>query len=331
MACVQYTRVTEEDSDNPIELPIESDGTVLLSTLTGVFPRATGLKYYAEESGCLRGLRSSEDRLYPPPEDKKRKVDDEGDSLSVKTKKLEGRKTTDLIVLNLAWRTDETDLRNYFSKYGDVVMVQVKRHSNSLQSKGYGFIRFNDYASQVLCLAERHYIDGRWCDVRIPMSKAEGDRQEVSRKVHIGGITENMSAEVLRDHFSAFGRVSDVFVPKPFRSFAFVTFEDQDVAVSLLGKEQAIDGTTVSIGSAVPKLPPSASRQAQGFQAAMQAAMQQASWGKVAVFGGGMGGRGGNNPMPAMSMLAQNQATAAAAALAAQYTRAHQVGGRMNM
>ena len=50
-------------------------------------------------------------------------------------------------------------------------MFQVKRDPTTNQSRGYGFIRFRDYDAQVMCLAERHFIDSRWCDVRIPMSK----------------------------------------------------------------------------------------------------------------------------------------------------------------
>lgn len=50
-------------------------------------------------------------------------------------------------------------------------IFQVKRDPNTNQSRGYGFIRFRDYDAQVMCLAERHFIDSRWCDVRIPISK----------------------------------------------------------------------------------------------------------------------------------------------------------------
>lgn len=53
-----------------------------------------------------------------------------------------------------------------------------------------------------------------------------------------------------------FLKVIDVFIPKPFRSFAFVTFDDYDVAASLLGKDQNINGVMATVGSAVPKLPP---------------------------------------------------------------------------
>ncbi|VDM21374.1 unnamed protein product [Hydatigera taeniaeformis] len=215
---VSYVQVCEDDG-TPVEIPLEDDKTLLLSTLAAQFPRATGLKY-TSESGCMRGVRYSDGRIYPPPDGwqnrvykivvsyAKRKVDDEEAGNFAKTKRLDGKRCTDLIVLNLPWRVEETALKNYFSRFGDVVMAQVKRDPNTNQSRGYGFIRFRDYDAQVMCLAERHFIDSRWCDVRIPISKTEGDRQEVNRKLHIGQLTEDITADMLRDHFSQFGHVS---------------------------------------------------------------------------------------------------------------------------
>ena len=49
--------------------------------------------------------------------------------------------------------------------------VQVKKEIKTGQSKGFGFIRFSSYEAQMRVLAQRHMIDGRWCDVKIPNSK----------------------------------------------------------------------------------------------------------------------------------------------------------------
>lgn len=35
------------------------------------------------------------------------------------------QKTSDLIVLGLPWKTTEQDLKDYFSTFGEVIMVQV--------------------------------------------------------------------------------------------------------------------------------------------------------------------------------------------------------------
>ena len=54
--------------------------------------------------------------------------------------------------------------------------------------------------------------------------------QQVPCKVFVGRCTEDMTADDLRDYFSKFGEVTDVFIPKPFRAFAFITFLDPEVA-----------------------------------------------------------------------------------------------------
>lgn len=62
----QYLAVSEEDDEEPIELPCEEDGCLLMSTLQGQFPGASGLQYRNPESNTLRGIRLSEGRLFPP-------------------------------------------------------------------------------------------------------------------------------------------------------------------------------------------------------------------------------------------------------------------------
>ena len=63
----EYVRIVEEEADDePIELPSEEDGTMLLSTLTAQFPGASGLKYRNPDTGTLRGLRVFDGRIQAP-------------------------------------------------------------------------------------------------------------------------------------------------------------------------------------------------------------------------------------------------------------------------
>lgn len=73
--------------------------------------------------------------------------------------------------MGLPWKTTETSLRDYFETFGEVLMAQVKKDINSGQSKGFGFIRFGAYDAQMRALAQRHLVDGRWCEVKVPNSK----------------------------------------------------------------------------------------------------------------------------------------------------------------
>ncbi|CAH0549677.1 unnamed protein product [Brassicogethes aeneus] len=264
---IEYLQVAEDEGEEPIELPTEEDGTLLLSTLAAQFPGSSGLKYRNPENKIVRGVRLSEGRLHPPPEgawgtqifycvfpkENKRKSDDNLENSTAKTKRMETKlRCTDLIVLGLPWKTTEQNLREYFETFGEVLMAQVKKDPKTGQSKGFGFIRFASYESQMRVLAQRHMIDGRWCDVKVPNSK-EGLIQQVPCKVFIGRCTEDLTADDLRDYFGKYGEVTDVFIPKPFRAFSFVTFLDPEVAQSLCGEDHIIKGVSVHVSNAAPK------------------------------------------------------------------------------
>ncbi|TRY69815.1 hypothetical protein DNTS_000593 [Danionella cerebrum] len=264
-----YIRVSEEENEEPMEIPTEDDGTVLLSTVAAQFPGACGLRYRSPVSQCMRGVRLVDGVLHAPENgwgnlvfvvnypketalpDNKRKMD-EIDSSSAKMKRGD-HKTSDLIVLGLPWKTTEQDLKDYFSAFGEVIMVQVKRDAKTGNSKGFGFVRFAEIESQGKVIIQRHMIDGRWCDCKLPNSKQGPDEPMRSRKVFVGRCTEDMSADELRQFFMQFGEVTDVFIPKPFRAFAFVSFADDQVAASLCGEDLIIKGVSVHISNAEPK------------------------------------------------------------------------------
>ncbi|XP_017335059.1 TAR DNA-binding protein 43 isoform X1 [Ictalurus punctatus] len=278
-----YIRVAEEENEEPMEIPSEDDGTVLLSTVAAQFPGACGLRYRSPISQCMRGVRLAEGVLHAPENgwgnlvyvvnypkdcggfmdptygtfplhesaDNKRKMD-EIDASSAKIKRGD-QKTSDLIVLGLPWKTTEQDLKDYFSTFGDVIMVQVKRDAKTGNSKGFGFVRFTDWEAQGKVITQRHMIDGRWCDCKLPNSKQGPDEPMRSRKVFVGRCTEDMTSDDLRQFFMQYGEVTDVFIPKPFRAFAFVTFADDQIAASLCGEDLIIKGVSVHISNAEPK------------------------------------------------------------------------------
>lgn len=51
---------------------------------------------------------------------------DEIDAASAVKIKRGFQKTSDLIVLGLPWKTTEQDLKDYFTTFGEVIMVQVE-------------------------------------------------------------------------------------------------------------------------------------------------------------------------------------------------------------
>lgn len=66
MKMSSYLQVAEDEGEEPIELPSEEDGTLLLSTLSAQFPGSSGLKYRNPETRTMRGVRLVDGRLHPP-------------------------------------------------------------------------------------------------------------------------------------------------------------------------------------------------------------------------------------------------------------------------
>lgn len=63
---MDYLQVAEEEGEEPMELPAEEDGTLLLSTLQAQYPGTSGLKYRNPDTNAIRGIRLVEGRLHPP-------------------------------------------------------------------------------------------------------------------------------------------------------------------------------------------------------------------------------------------------------------------------
>ena len=66
---------------------------------------------------------------------------------------------------------------------------------------------------------------------------------ETSRKIFVGRLSENLTCKDLEDYFIQYGQVIDVYIPKPFRAFGFVTFVEADVAQGLCGESHIIKGS----------------------------------------------------------------------------------------
>lgn len=53
-------------------------------------------------------------------------------------------------------------------------------------------------------------------------------------KLFIGRLPSDTTDGDLKDYFSNFGEIVDIFVPNPFRGFGFVTYSSQEEAIDVL-------------------------------------------------------------------------------------------------
>uniref|UniRef100_A0A0A9WM21 TAR DNA-binding protein 43 n=1 Tax=Lygus hesperus TaxID=30085 RepID=A0A0A9WM21_LYGHE len=254
-----YVPVVVEEGETPVEVPTEEDGTVLLTTLQAAFPKACGLVFKSSDSGAVRAVRLVDGRFYAPEEgwenqvflctmakEEKRKSTEDAGPLKKKAQLI-----CDLIVLGLPWKTTEEQVKEYFEEYGEVTMVTIKKNSRTGQSKGFGFVRFAEFSTQTKVIGQRHMIDGRWCDVKIPYSQAVDASQAC--KIFVGQLKVGVTQEEIKEYFSECGDVSDVYIPQPFRQFAFVTFADPFTAKAVCSQaNHSLNGSPINVSVAIP-------------------------------------------------------------------------------
>ncbi|XP_025425879.1 TAR DNA-binding protein 43-like [Sipha flava] len=273
MSFVQVSETNDSEKEI-VDLPLEDDSTLLLSTLRAQYPDACGLKYVAPDNGRTRAIRLADNKLHPPTEEgwgeivyfcsfnkdnvQKRKLNEEFESdveRASKEPKSEATSTAwknrDLLVLGLPWKTTDEDLESYFSKYGELRMAQIKKTSDG-RSRGFGFIRFKEQESQVRSILDSHVINGRRCEIKIPNIK-DAFINEAPKKIFVGQLTENITQEDLEEYFKKFGDIVEVFVPRPFKGIAFVSFTQSDSALTALDQDHTIKDTRLSVSVAMPK------------------------------------------------------------------------------
>ncbi|XP_013778084.1 RNA-binding protein squid-like [Limulus polyphemus] len=159
-----------------------------------------------------------------------------------------------LFIGGVSWETQIDDLKDYFSKYGEVVDVNIKTDPNTGKSRGFAFVTFASQESVDAVIKDgTHTVKGKQIDPKKAKSKPG------AKKIFVGGLDPNMPASDIKTYFQQFGKVETVELPvdkvkNQRRQFAFITFETED-AVNEVTKQpkQMIGSKECDVKKATPK------------------------------------------------------------------------------
>jgi hypothetical protein len=157
-------------------------------------------------------------------------------------------------------KTTTTDmLFETFGQFGQVVDAVVMERNG--HPRGFGFVTFKDKNSINAALAAGVTIDGREVDLK--RAVPEEDMVFCPSKVFVGGLSQAVDKQALKQHFEAFGEVKDAVVmidrqTGRSRGFGFVRFATSEGVEAALQTPHLLDGQWIDVKRAQPaeNLPP---------------------------------------------------------------------------
>ncbi|KAM3955788.1 LOW QUALITY PROTEIN: RNA-binding protein Musashi homolog 1 [Aphomia sociella] len=212
-----------------------------------------------------------------------------------------------LFVGGLSWQTSSEKLKEYFAMFGAVTDVLIMKDPVTQRSRGFGFITFQEAASVDKVLAVPvHTLDGKRIDPKHATPKS-APRPAKTKKIFVGGVGQDTSAEEVRAYFSQFGLVEDAVMlmdqqTKRHRGFGFVTFHSEEAVERVCDIHfHTIKNKKVECKRAQPKEAVAAAPLALGKRLVLRP-------GRGLVYAGGVGGVAGVGGVPTVGAHAYRYA-----------------------
>ncbi|XP_020818618.1 RNA-binding protein Musashi homolog Rbp6 isoform X1 [Drosophila serrata] len=140
-----------------------------------------------------------------------------------------------LFVGGLSWQTSSDKLKEYFNMFGSVTDVLIMKDPITQRSRGFGFITFQDPSTvEKVLKVPIHTLDGKKIDPKHATPKNRPRQANKTKKIFVGGVSQDTSADEVKAYFNQFGAVEETVMlmdqqTKRHRGFGFVTFENEDV------------------------------------------------------------------------------------------------------
>ncbi|CCH46665.1 putative RNA-binding protein [Wickerhamomyces ciferrii] len=189
------------------------------------------------------------------------------------------RDAAKMFIGGLDWDTSEERLKEYFSKFGEVIDHTIMRESSTGRSRGFGFLTFAEPRSVDEVVKTEHVLDGKVID---PKRAIPRDEQDKTGKIFVGGIAPEVRPKEFENFFGKFGTIIDaqLMLDKDTgrsRGFGFVTFDAPDAVDRVCqGRYLDFNGRQIEVKRAEPRGP---QQQQNHIQQQQQRYLQQQGFG----------------------------------------------------
>ncbi|KAK9967945.1 hypothetical protein ABG768_002304 [Culter alburnus] len=171
-------------------------------------------------------------------------ADDEGGQGEAEGSKIDASKNEEdegkMFVGGLSWDTTKKDLKDYFTKFGEVVDCTLKLDPLTGRSRGFGFVLFKEAESVEKVITQKeHKLNGKVIDPK--KAKAMKSKEPV-KKIFVGGLSPDTPEEKIREYFDAYGEVDSIELPmenktNKRRGFCFITFKEEEPVKKIMEKK----------------------------------------------------------------------------------------------
>ncbi|XP_062340501.1 heterogeneous nuclear ribonucleoprotein D0 isoform X3 [Osmerus eperlanus] len=145
-----------------------------------------------------------------------------------------------MFVGGLSWDTTKKDLKDYFSKFGEVVDCTLKLDPMTGRSRGFGFVLFKEAESvDKVTQQKEHKLNGKVIDPK--KAKAMKSKEPI-KKIFVGGLSPDTPEEKIKEYFCTFGELESIELPmenktNKRRGFCFITFKDEESVKNIMLKK----------------------------------------------------------------------------------------------
>ncbi|XP_056424905.1 heterogeneous nuclear ribonucleoprotein D0 isoform X2 [Hyla sarda] len=145
-----------------------------------------------------------------------------------------------MFIGGLSWDTTKKDLKDYFSKFGEVVDCTLKLDPITGRSRGFGFVLFKEAEGVDKVMEQKdHKLNGKVIDPK--RAKAMKTKEPI-KKIFVGGLSPDTPEEKIREYFGTFGEVEAIELPmdnktNKRRGFCFITFTEEEPVKKIMEKK----------------------------------------------------------------------------------------------